>query len=278
MFGRVSYDKENVYINGQRILGVTAFDGQAGFSRNPVSILGGGYVGQVLEGEIPRSFSFTKYLDSGDASLIDYAGQSITGTFKYQSSNNTHTNEWQSLSGTMTSYEISCSVGSIPEVNYSFEVVGRAGFTNTETSPIPEFTDELIVVRPGDLVFSGDNYFSSNRLQSFKYAFNIPVTKNNSIGGDFAQTYSFNEPIEISINLEFDLDELGSDLSTYPLCEKNFSGTFIFNKCGEEIRRFTIAEAELIDSSINGTVGDNATFSCTYRGYVNSFEELKNLV
>ena len=276
-FGRVIYDKENVYLNGSRIDGINNFEAQVGFSKTPISVMGIGYIGQSIEGDIPKSFSFKRILGDSEASLINLVGADLTGLYRYQSSERDHQKEWKALLSRISSYEMNCSVGEIPESTYSFEVVGDAGFNNIQTPETGDTNQDLTIVRPGDLVFSGDDHFSTNRLQSFKYSFNIPYQKVNTIGDMFASTFSLNDPIEISLEMEFELDGAEDDLSSIPLCEKNFNGIFMFNKCEELVRTFSVSGAELMETSLNGTVGSNATFSCVYKSYVNSFTELKNL-
>lgn len=270
MYGRVSFDKENVFINGTKIVGVTDFSANIGFSRTPISLMGIGYAGQALEGEITRSFSLTKYIGDSESGLIGLLGEDITGQFKYQSSHNSYSQEWKATRARISSYEFSCAVGDLPSSSYSFEVFGGAEFSGTQLTNEQEEEATFSVIRPGDLIFSGDDHFVTNRMQSFKYAMSIPYKKTNLIGGEFTPVFSQNEPIEVSVDMEFELDGLDEEISTYPLCDKNFNGTFIFNKCGEEIRRFSITGAELTDSRINGTVGSNATFGVTYKGYKNA--------
>ncbi len=274
MYGRVTYDNENVYLNGKRILGVKSFDGQMGFSRAPISALGAGYLGQALEGEVPKSYSFSKYVGSSEEDLLSLASSEITGVYKYKSSRNDFTQEWTAVRSRMSSYELSCQVGELPEASVSFEVVGAAGFSDKQVDNETEWSDEFNVIRPGDLIVSGENGFSNNRLQSFQYTITNPVSKGNLIGGEFVSFFRQNEPVEVIIKMDFDLDSLEDDLSDLPLCEKDFAATFIFNKCGDEIRAFSISGAELIDSSVNGEVGSNATFSATYRYYEDDIEQV----
>jgi len=274
MYGRVTYDNENVYLNGQRILGVKSFDGQMGFSRTPISALGAGYLGQALEGEVPKSYSFSKYVGSSEEDLLSLASSEITGVYKYKSSRNDFTQEWTAVRSRMSSYELSCQVGELPEASVSFEVVGAAGFSDKQVNNETEWSDEFNVIRPGDLIVSGENGFSNNRLQSFRYTITNPVSKGNLIGGEFVSFFRQNEPVEVVIKMDFDLDSLEDDLSDLPLCEKDFAATFIFNKCGNKIRAFSISGAELIDSSVNGEVGSNATFSATYRYYEDGIEQV----
>lgn len=273
MYGRVAYDNENVFLNGRRILGVKSFDGQLGFSRNPVSILGAGYVGQSLDGEISRSFSMTKYIGDSEADLLNLAGSEIAGRFKFKSSRNDFSQEWVATKARMSSYEISCRVGEIPESSISFEAIGAVGFSGENVENEDEISGSFTVVRPGDLIVSGSAGFDNNRLQSFTYSLNMPSEKKHLIGSEFRPYFSQNSPVEVSVSMEFDLDSLGDDLFELPLCEKDFSARFSFNKCGEEIRSFTVSGAELTNSSVNGSVGSNATFSATYKGYYNDISE-----
>ncbi len=271
MQGRVSFDNENVYLNGQRVLGVTEFNGQFSFSRNSISVIGKGYIGQSLEGDIPKSFSLKKYIGDSEWDLISLVGKDILGVFKYKSSNEENSLQWLSTLARISSYEINCSVGDLPSSNISFESVGSAGFSDEQLENSQEFTEQLSIIRPGDLVFSGTNGFNTNRMQSFRYSISIPYEKVNLLGNNMNAYFHQNEPMEVTIEMEFDLDSIGSEISTSPFCEKDFSGTFIFNKCGQEIRRFSIINAELMDANVNGTVGSNATFSVVYRYFTERF-------
>lgn len=272
MYGRVSFDKENVFINGEKVVGITEFSANMGYSRTPIVAIGMGYVGQAIEGEMPKAFSFTKYIGDSEEDLIGLLDQEVTGALKYQSNQNSYSQEWSATRARISSYELNCAVGDLPSASYSFEIIGRAGFTgqhlsNEQSLEVGDFT----VIRPGDLVFSGDNHFITNRLQSFKYSVEIPYKKTHLVGSNFEAYFSQNDPIQISLEMEFELDGLDNEeLLSIPFCEKGFNGTFLFNKCGEEIRRFSILNAELIDSRINGTIGSNATFGVTYRYFVDN--------
>lgn len=269
MYGRVSFDKENVFINGEKVVGITEFSANMGYSRTPIVAIGMGYVGQAIEGEMPKAFSFTKYIGDSEEDLIGLLDQEVTGVLKYKSSQNSYSQEWSATRAKISSYELNCAVGDLPSASYSFDIIGRAGFTGQHLSNEQELEiGDFTVIRPGDLVFSGDNFFVTNRLQSFKYSVEIPYNKTHLLGSNFEAYFSQNDPVQISLEMEFELDGIeNEELLSAPFCEKNFSGTFWFDKCGEIIRKFTITGAELMDSRINGTVGSNATFGVTYRCY-----------
>lgn len=279
MFGRVIYDKENVYLDGDKIIGITDFDAKVGFVHKPLTVMGTGLIGQVIDGEITRGFSFSRLVNNMETGILLKMENEMPASFKYESSNEiTKAEEWVSDVSKLVSYELNCSVGDIPTSKFSFDCYGRIkNEVSTKNTDFNGF-DDFYVARPSDLTFSGINSFYTNRLQSLNYSFSIPYKKRNFIGSYFDPVPVLFSPIEVSLKLEFELDDASAAISTDSICENNFSGVFSFNKCGTEIRKFKIENAKLTDYSIAGAVGPAATFSCTYKTYVNNIEDLKKLV
>jgi hypothetical protein len=278
MFGRVTFDNENIYLNSNRILGTISFDSEINFPYEPISIMGTGFLFQSIEGEMVKNFNFENYTSKSENNILDLIDKDVTGLFKYKSNFSQKTGNWVSLKSRLSSYELSCSVGNIPTSKFSFEGYESAGYFGSELEFQDISFDGFTVVRPGDLLFSGNNFFQTNRLQSVVYKFTIPYKKQNFIGSEFYSKELLNGPIELSVDLEFELADAESGVYTSGICENNFNGTFEFLRCGSKERRFLISGGKLISSTISASIGENSTFYCSYKSYVNNINDLKKII
>jgi hypothetical protein len=278
MFGRVIYDRQNVFLNGSQVLGVNSFSSNIQIPSKSVSVMGTGHLVCDVDGDLDRSFDFSMVTSNTEVPILAQLGSDITGVFAYSSNLSADEKRWMGTKSRLLSYELNCSVGEVPTSKFSFGVLGFAGAVNDGSALTTGNLDTITVVRPGDLVLSGGNFFVSNRIQNLTYRFQIPLNMRSFMGSGFEKFATLSEAIPIEVEFSMDIDDVTSGVMTTGLCEQDFSGVFYFEKCGTEVRRFGIQNADLTSFSMDASVGPNATATVGYRGYVNSLEELGALV
>lgn len=276
MFGRVIYDRQNVYLDGCQVTGVTNFTSSITLPVKPISIVGTGYIVPDLDGEIGSTFSFTMICPSQEPDILAKIDQEVTGIFAYNADYVSTDKRWVAAHSILSSYEFTCAVGNIPSASYTYEAMGQAGTFNDGSTVTKENITGIDIVRPGDLTLSGNNLFVTNRIQDLAYRFSIPWTFRNFMGSGFRRFASLSQIIPVEVDFSLDIDDVTSGVATTGLCDQNFNGKFIFDKCGTTLRTFSISGAELTSFSIDASVGPNATAKISYRGYVNDIATLKD--
>jgi len=199
---------ENIfYLDGQAISGVISVDGGYSINYAPINTIGLGYNKQVIA-EVPTAeFNINKYLLYNEP-LLNYTGErNDLEAIPLAASINYNNKSIGFQSGYLNSFNLSCSVGEIPQTSASIQVFGDIGsgysaFGNRQTKfmTVPQVKDIT-------LTCSGS---SSNRITSFDYSINCPKkpiyilgTSNNYVPYEVLCDL----PIEINASFNIEIDD-----------------------------------------------------------------------
>ena len=119
MAGRVTYELENVFINGNRIIGVESFSSEIGVNSELISVMGKGFVGVSPSGPIDKTTSFNMYSCSGEEQVLSLAGQEVESKYSYRLRGETQSKTFVATNSILKEYEISCSVAEIAKSKFS---------------------------------------------------------------------------------------------------------------------------------------------------------------
>ena len=281
MLGKsVKYNLENVFLNGTKVVGIESFDSSFGLSSSPIMMMGGGYINSLPQSSPEKTFGFSMYTCSGEENILSKVDQTFETTYAYRTNlNDAQSHIWQSESGWLTSYELKCSVGEIAKSAFSFDCLGAVSLAGNQATSTE--VGSIIIVKPGDVSVSAGELTDDNLIQSFTYKFEVPITKKNTIGGIFVPTAELIEPIKVTVDMEFNLQDASSieisDLSAI-FCEDGFAADFTLENCGTLVRELSISGARMTNCSMNGAVGSNATLSVSYETYVSTYSGLKTML
>lgn len=142
----------------------------------------------------------------------------------------------QCISGAMTSYRQSCSIGDIPEISAGVEFYGKVGYLkdminppfeqlkiNDDLSSVYNFhnnnstIDALRVIGPGsiDITFSNSSFrnisvINSNAITAYSFELQYDRRPNFRIGNFYPFSVDLKKPINFSLQIEVDLSEINT--------------------------------------------------------------------
>lgn len=291
---------ENIfYLDGQAISGVISVDGGYSINYAPINTIGLGYNKQVIA-EVPNAeFNINKYLLYNEP-LLDYTGQNnALKAIPLKGSINYNNRSIGFESGYLNSFNLSCSIGEIPQTSANIQVFGDIG------SGYSAFGDEqtkymtVPQVKNITLTCSGS---ASNRITSFDYSINCPKkpiyvlgTSNNYIPYEVLSDL----PIEVnaSFNLEIDdysarkvYEQLSNDLnSSFSILVKGMvfkdeklsvsssqylnigiGDLIVFDKTyGVTLFNKYFSNVKLINQEFTSNADDVLSVKLSYKGYLN---------
>lgn len=276
MQGSVTYQNEDIFVAGKQIIGIDSVNSSIDRGFEPIMVMGTGFIGYSQQSEAATKIDFSMYSSDREEEILQNIDTPVEISYLYKTKTDESYKKWIMESGILASYEISCSVGEYVKSKFSFEGLGKAGFYS-KTQSLEEGDFDVLLARPGDIVINGD-IFEDNFLQSFTFRVEVPITKKHIIGGQFIPTYAQNNPIKVTAEFGFNLQEVTGIAPTDVFCEDEFSATISLNNCGTNIRDFSISNARMTSMAHNGSVGSRAEFSVTYETSYNSYEEVKSLL
>ena len=190
----VSHYDASFIAQGYQLSGVTSIDGSYSITQAPINVLGFGYTTPTLSSPFVGNFSLERNMLSRDP-LLPYTGESyFNGAIGYDNKNFGFT------SGYLTSYSISCEIGSIPSISNNISVFGEIGGDtkawNQETT-IQKSVDHptLQIPQQGTIEVTCDGS-SYNRIRAFSY----------SVSSDRDPIYTINSSQPIQVNLRYPLE------------------------------------------------------------------------
>jgi len=273
---RVIYDSQNVFIQGRRLAGVQSCVASWSSPESYVNAIGyeGGFVGTSINESLSSEIEIERIISSSHDPIADII-DSVDIYGEVSSDINTF-----SFSGAfVNSYSCSCSIGELPLISCGLTAYGDSGGTPS-FSQSPESDTNVIIATPGSLELDVFGH-SSNAIQSFELSITIGREPVNIIGQKKPAHYVTSFPIEV--DCKFDLivqDYSSSNLSDFICSPRKQDLNLIFKDClsGDEIRRFFIPQARLVDYSQSAGIGDSLTSSFTYKSLVNSASKIEKVL
>lgn len=268
---------EDKFFLGQTpIPGLQSFDASFSLPIGPVSYLGGIDAVPAPRGDKSAQVNLNAILLSSD-NFIGYTGDFGVNGYLIRDLNDRFNKNYSFVSGYLTSYSNQYSLGSLPQVNASFQVVYNIGKITSST--LTHVASEMQSLNYATTGIMQDFHqgcasfnipiFGDNPLLSYSININCPRTVITPFNKDTPSHVFLSKPLQIDVELQFE-EALYTDfnLKTYPY-DKPFSNITIFlkNKNGIVVNRYNFGNLELMSSSKKESANSPATRTLVYRKY-----------
>jgi len=190
-----------------------------------------------------------------------------------------NTENFAFVSGYLTNYNSSCSIGDIPTVGLSFVVFGNIGrLTASESAQVSTQLTQInngsssfdhAIAGPGSITLNL-NDFTTNRVLS--YDLNVNVNRNAiyPLGTRIPSAVEINYPIEVILGFDFAVNNYTpSNLYKSPLTPRveNVQLTLKNYKTNATLLSYNFQELFLISESYRASTEGHSIVSATYRAY-----------
>ena len=287
--------EQTVIINGHKLLGVQSVDGSYGINEKPIRVAGVGFIDAVPNAPLQGNFSINRKMVGKDP-LIEinslgkyiYDEAEIDGVIMYDND----TKGFGFTKGRISRYNVTCSVGNVPDIQTDITVYGDLGKNvsmNPVIQPIPavEFPDQSSI----KLNISD---FSIDAVVDFSYSRSINIVPVYALSKGDSQTWTNNQviedpklepvqmdtqyPIETDITVtmiasEYEIREIKDRLQSAPrsdvtiqICDANDHSDIINSFVGRNVR--------LISESLNSTIDGQMNISLSYKSYETHHNEI----
>lgn len=122
--------EQKVILDGYALSGVVDVNGSYGISEKPIRVAGVGFIDAMIDAPLEGNFSMTRVMVSEDPLLevnsigkFKFDEEEISGVILYDND----TKGFGFEKARINRYSISCSVGSLPEIQTEFTVYGKLG-------------------------------------------------------------------------------------------------------------------------------------------------------
>lgn len=252
------------YLSGILLSGVTSVDGSYSVNENPINIIGQGYTYPTLNGEMIGNFSIQKYYIGQDP-LLNYIGDNpISGSVNFNNKS------FGFESGYLTSYELSCSVGSIPQSSAGIIVYGNlgSGINASGSTPHPD----VQIPNQGSISLNTTGY-QNNRITDFSYSLEIQRSPIYKIGSAYPVQVDRKTPLMQKLSIAMDINEHEVvQMREYLINPKQQDVTLSFRNPinNSTIENFNLNKARLVSNRISSNSDDMLTVSLDYEAYINT--------
>jgi hypothetical protein len=279
MLGRHLHDTQNVYINGERLRGVQSCDAGWQAPETYVNAIGrdGGFLGGVVEESLQSTFDVQRLMVSPSDPLPGlFASTKILGEVYYNNGRN-----FEFTEGMITSYSCSCSVGSIPSLDFSILAYGDSG-GNIGVAPArtKEKDDTIIVASPGSIILNVDGH-ETNRIQSFDISINVSRDPINILGKLKPHDFVVQFPVQVDCQFTIHVDDYESKNLFDFICnptEQDLNFLFIDCETGDAIRSFFVQKSKLVDYNQSGSINEALEATFTYKSFITNLNYIEKLL
>jgi len=270
------YNDQQVFINGHELKGVQSFNGNWSIPKSPMIAAGYEYIGSEIEGALQGEVSVSRNIVTGSDPVTGMMNEMVSGYLVYGA----HQSKNKSFSfnnGYITSYNSSCSVGSIATSDFSLTAYGDIGSGVIGDTDYQEI--EPVVASSNDMTLN-TSFGSTNAIQSYSLDFSLDTKPIYKIGDMFIPSkYEVTSPITVSTSFEIFANEYEIKNLIDSVCSSEFIENISFSlneKCSNsKIMSFTLDNAHLISSSISAGIGENLSVSLSFE---NQFSDVSELI
>lgn len=209
------------------------------------------------------SVDFSRSLIYSDP-VLAYTGESpCSGNFSYQGTS------YNFSSGYLTNYAVSCSVGQVPNVSCSISVFGemKSGENNQTALTHPD----VFIPSPKSISISND-FGDTSKIKSFDWSIAISRQPKYSVGPNLFPDEVFSPtPLQIQAGAVYNVAGFSPlDLQNFV---RNISAPdftiYIRNRdLSQILMTLPVANAQIINQQLQGTVDSPLTLSVQYAGYL----------
>tara|TARA_R100000008_G_C3577049_1_gene165927 strand:+ start:728 stop:1585 length:858 start_codon:yes stop_codon:yes gene_type:complete len=277
-YGRNFAPDQRFYLGPQggtleELRGVQGVDPGWDKSETVLNVLGEGYAGRALEGELTHSLSVNRLIVTSTDPAVSWFGTTLAGALTY-GPNQSHGQDFIFTSGYLNTYSSSCSIGDVPTADLGLSIYGEMGAgtrgtlaTNTVAPSIP---------LPANISLNVPGY-SSNAVQS--YDLNLALERRTvpTIGNNFTPSeVLLNLPVEATLSFEMTVNEYEvPDIRTVLCGGTSSTLTIDLNDCNaSKIQGFSLPSGEAVAFSLSAGIRENMSVNVTYKSYLNSVADV----
>jgi hypothetical protein len=277
VYKRNIYDDQFVVINGSQLKGVQSFNGNWSLPKNNMTAAGYESVGSEVEGAIVGEVSVDRLIVNGSDPIPPLLGSSINGELIYGPNQAANKSFYFNV-GYINSYSSSCSIGEIATSNFGLTAYGNVGEKGSASSA--SYAPYSPKVASANSMTLSTSFGDTNAIQSYDLNLSLNVNPIYKIGSMFIPSkFEIATPIVIETSFEIFANEYEIKNLMDGICGTDFVENLSISlneKCdGPAIETFTLNNAELIDASINATIGSNLSISLQFQ---NLYSDISTLV
>ena len=274
---RIIYDNQNVYIDGERLRGVQSCTASWSSPEAYVNAIGyeGGFVGTAVNDSLAAEIEIERIIVSDYDPIPDKLD-----TTELSGEIGAHTNSFAFQDAFVNSYSCSCAVGELPILSCGITAYGDSGGGLTSKPRTSEKSDNIVIATPGSLSLDVFGH-NSNAIQSFNLSIAISREPINVIGKSKPAHYVTSFPIEVDCQFVLLVQDYSSSKLSDFICNprrQDLNLAFKDCKTQEDIRRFFIPQARLIDFSQTAGIGDSMEATFAYKSLINSVDKISKIL
>ncbi len=273
----ISREQQVLFLNSNRVNGVQNCSFQYSTTNSPFRSMGRD---QSSYDSLPQrgQFSVDALAISSDP-FISFTGDLGANGYLLKNSSNSAEN-YSFLSGYLTSYSASCSVGEIPRLSANFEVFGNIGkITQSESSDFAAISSSSISpVRATsfeDFSLSVDG-FNSARVISFDVNINVNRRADYPLGTRNPIRVALNWPIQVEASFVISAAEYNAfNIRNFPHSARKTDLSLNFkvtNSAALTVLSYSFVNMVLASESYSSNVDGKSTVTLTYQSYVGKVE------
>jgi hypothetical protein len=281
----LSYEQD-FYVNGSGLSGVQSIDGSYGISEAPINILGYGFLDNTLTAPLEGQFTIQRVLINEDT-LLNLTGdnRAFSGVVSYNTYGSSNTGSFGFHSGYLTSYSLSCDIGSLPTVSTDIAVYGDLGrglLSASESAGAGSVSladNSIDPPNQGTISITCDELkTSSNRIVSINHEINcarqaiyaLPVSASDT-KAKYPVQVDLMYPVEQTTNITLEIDDYQTK-NIYDYLTGVYTGDVtidINGNNGTDLVSFELENARLISESFSSAVDGSASVNMTFKKFIN---------
>lgn len=266
-------EKQHFFIGGTEVFGVQSLSCSYNAGYQPLEFLGMSQTVDYPNNAQVASISCNSLMLGAD-SFINYTGDSSFSGYIVADKTTPGGQNFSFTSAYLTSYQVRCSVGQIPEIATEILAVGDAGRLagdqyNTDFAAISAST---AVLTPQIASYSTIEVsmpeFSTNRLQSFQVSIQSPRNPIYKLGSRTPYLVDLIYPLRVDASFTMDVNDfLSYRLNSFPCSPVSKDIIFAFNEYGSGANVMTYSFSNMrfqgmkYSTEINGSVSVSVEYS-----------------
>jgi hypothetical protein len=287
-FRILNKENQQVYLGTGQVFGVQSIVGQYQIPEVPLEFIGFKDSIPIPRGQQVGEISFDVLAIDTDPFIKCVQSGSFNGYILPDTGN--INDNYSFTSGYLKSYNNSCTIGEIPHVKATFDVVGNLGEIQTEDFPADAIA-ELDYIRENHKETPDFNIsaatsaeivlddFETNLVSSYNVTIELPRQNYYSIGSRQPREVRVDFPVIATCSFTIEVNDYsGNTMRSYPCTQKlkNIDIKLKNYQTNAILTQFSFKDAVLIGEAYSVNVEDNVKISATYRSYISRLDTLNN--
>ncbi len=277
--GRIRREEQRFFLNGGEVSGLQSISANYELNNVVIKHLGMDKSNYVKRGPKIANLSLNYLIITNDL-FLPFTGDSGFNGYIFKRKDNSQGN-YSFTSGYLTSYNTKCSIGGIPEVSVNVGIFGNVGGLNqNESAQVLSDFDKiqnsgitggpLLIASPGTLELNIDDALT-NRVRSYDLTIDIPRNAVYALGSRAPVSVTTNYPLEVTLNLDYEIDNYVFSNLKESECEKKTRDVSIILKdynSKHPILNYSFTGMCLVSEGFSNSVDGNVSVSATYKAYL----------